>query len=106
MHRRLQGDLVRHRKSFFRYYLRVIAFAVAGPTTLCIYAMAFWGLTSNLGLNSSFPWPTGPLSNWMVWFGLGSVANLGTFLEGLLPAGWPSQVREKGTPGQLARGER
>jgi hypothetical protein len=124
MHRRPPDDPVRHRKSFLRYYVPAIALAVAGPTTLSIYAMAVWGLTSNLGLSNSFPWSTGPLSNWIVWLGLALVANLGAFLrpsdvqqkttgpwppallEELTVAEWFLEVEEERTPGQLARGER
>ena len=90
---------------------------------MSIYAMAVWGLTSNLGLSNSFPWPTGPLSNWMVWLGLALVANLGALLrpsdiqqkktasslpallEELTVANWLLEVKEERTPGQLARGE-
>jgi hypothetical protein len=86
--------------------------------------MAVWGLTSNLGLSNSFPWSTGPLSNWMVWLGLALVANLGAFLrpsdiqqkttgpwppallEELTVAEWFLEVEEERSPGQLARGER
>lgn len=95
MHRRPPDDLVRHRKFFFRYYVRVIALAVAGPTALSTYAVAVWGLTADLGFSSSFPWSTGPLSNWMVWLGFALVANLGTFLQ-------PSESLEKTTASWLA----
>jgi hypothetical protein len=125
MHRRPPDDLVRHRKSFFRYYVPAIAVAVAGPITLSIYAMAVWRLTEDLRFTNSFPWSTGPLSNWMVWLGFALVANLGALtrpserpaekrspsplpvlLEELTVAEWPLEVEEERTPGQLARGER
>ena len=44
---------------------------------MCIYAVAVWSLTANLGISKSFPWSTGPLSNWLVWLGLALVANFG-----------------------------
>src|SRR5690242_14953246 len=72
---------VQHRKPFLRYHVPVIALAVSGPTALSIYAMAVWDLASDLGFNSSFPWSTGPLSNWMVWLGLALLANLGAFIR-------------------------
>jgi hypothetical protein len=91
---------------------------------LSIYAMAVWCITSSLGLNNSFPWPTGPLSNWMVWLGLALAANLGAFLrrsdiqekttaslppvllEELTVAEWSLEAEEERTPGQLVRGKR
>jgi hypothetical protein len=79
MHQRPPAGPFRAGKSLFRYHVPAIILAVAGPTALCIYALAVWGLAANLGLNSSFPWSTGPLSNWMIWFGLALVANLGAF---------------------------
>jgi hypothetical protein len=90
---------------------------------LSTYAVAVWGLTADLGFSSSFPWSTGPLSNWMVWLGFALVANLSTFLrpsespaerncilatrfalEELTIAKWPLALEEEQTPGPVSHG--
>src|SRR5271170_360572 len=59
-----------------RYYVSLLAYLATGPTVLSLYVFAVWCLTSDLGLTSSFPWPAGPLSNWLIWLVLALVANL------------------------------
>lgn len=56
---------------FLRYYVARLAHALSSPTTFSLYVVAAWSLTADLGLTRSFPWPQGPLSNWLVWLGLG-----------------------------------
>ena len=58
------------------YYVNLTALAVTGPAALSAYVFACWALTANVGLTRAFPWSTGPLSNWMVWFGLALLLNL------------------------------
>lgn len=41
-----------------------------GPAVLSVYAFAAWSLTSEMGLTDSFPFTSGPLSNWIIWAGL------------------------------------
>jgi hypothetical protein len=41
-----------------------------GPAVLSIYAFAVWSLTSEMGWTDSFPFTSGPLSNWIIWAGL------------------------------------
>jgi|SRR3954469_10967213 hypothetical protein len=40
-----------------------------GPAVLSAYAFAAWSLTADMGWTDSFPFATGPLSNWMIWLG-------------------------------------
>jgi propanediol dehydratase large subunit len=41
-----------------------------GPAVLSVYAFAVWSLTSEMGWTDSFPFTSGPLSNWMIWAAL------------------------------------
>jgi hypothetical protein len=41
-----------------------------GPAVLSVYAFAAWSLTSEMGWTASFPFASGPLSNWIIWAGL------------------------------------
>jgi hypothetical protein len=40
------------------------------PAILSTYAFAIWCLTANLGWTNSFPYSTGPFSNWFIWSGI------------------------------------
>lgn len=40
-----------------------------GPAILSVYVFALWSLTADMGWTDSFPFATGPLSNWMIWMG-------------------------------------
>jgi hypothetical protein len=75
------------KKSFFRYYVALIVIGIAGPTVFSIYAVAAWGLTADLGLSNTFPWSTGPLSNWMIWLGLALLSNLVLLTSARQPIG-------------------
>jgi hypothetical protein len=44
--------------------------AVMGPAVLVAYVFAAWSLASNLGWTGSFPYSSGPLSNWLIWTGI------------------------------------
>lgn len=44
-----------------------------GPAILSVYAFAVWSLTSEMGWTDSFPFTSGPLSNWIIWAGLAAV---------------------------------
>jgi hypothetical protein len=50
--------------------------ALMGPAILCVYAFAFWSLAGNLGWTDSFVFPSGPLSNWLIWVGLATLVSL------------------------------
>jgi hypothetical protein len=41
-----------------------------GPAVFASYAFAAWALAANLGWTDSFVFSSGPLSNWMIWFGV------------------------------------
>jgi hypothetical protein len=41
-----------------------------GPAVFSVYAFAAWSLTSEMGWTDSFPFASGPLSNWIIWTGL------------------------------------
>jgi hypothetical protein len=56
--------------SQFLAYTRLTLSVLAGPAVFSIYVIALWSLTANLGLSASFPWSTGPLSNFVVWLAL------------------------------------
>jgi hypothetical protein len=47
-----------------------IVSVLMGPAVLSVYAFAAWSLTSEMGWTDSFPFATGPLSNWIIWTGL------------------------------------
>jgi hypothetical protein len=44
--------------------------ALMGPAVLAAYIFAAWSLASNLGWTASFPYSSGPLSNWLIWTGI------------------------------------
>lgn len=44
--------------------------ALMAPAVLSTYAFATWSLASNLGWTSSFPFSSGPFSNWLIWAGI------------------------------------
>lgn len=41
-----------------------------GPAIFSAYAFAAWSLAANLGWTDTFPYATGPLSNWLIWSGM------------------------------------
>ena len=47
-----------------------------GPAVFCAYVIAFWSLANDLGWTNTFMFASGPLSNWLVWFGLAIVLSL------------------------------
>jgi hypothetical protein len=47
-----------------------IVAVLMGPAVLSVYAFAVWSLTSEMGWTESFPFTSGPLSNWIIWAGL------------------------------------
>ena len=51
----------------FEQILELTLFVVTGPTLLCAYVVVVWALIANLSVTGSFPWSTGPLSNWIIW---------------------------------------
>ncbi|MBV9443563.1 MAG: hypothetical protein JO217_12840 [Acidobacteriaceae bacterium] len=81
MKRTAPSDLAHGTKAFFRYYIAAAMLVAAGPTALCIYALAAWGLTAHLGFSKSFPWSAGPLSNWIVWFVSALAVNMGVLIR-------------------------
>ncbi|HEX4165936.1 MAG TPA: hypothetical protein VHZ55_10730 [Bryobacteraceae bacterium] len=76
MNRTPPNNISQSRNDGLRYYMALIALGVTGPTVLCAYVFAVWGLTANIGLTNSFPWSAGPLSNWMIWLALALLLNL------------------------------
>lgn len=46
-----------------------------GPAVLSVYAFAFWSLTSEMGWTDSFPFSSGPLSNWIIWAALAAAVH-------------------------------
>ena len=55
--------------------IQVLALTFAMGGALSLYSIAFWALTNDLRLTQCFPWSDGPLSNWMIWLGLGMTLN-------------------------------
>jgi hypothetical protein len=47
-----------------------IVAALLGPAVLSVYVFAIWSLTSEMGWTNSFPFTSGPLSNWIIWSAL------------------------------------
>jgi hypothetical protein len=47
-----------------------------GPAVFSAYAFAFWSLAANLGFTDTFPYTSGPLSNWLMWLGISIVVHL------------------------------
>jgi hypothetical protein len=50
--------------------------ALMGPAVFSAYALALWSLAANLSWTQSFPFASGPLSNWLVWFGIAILLNV------------------------------
>ena len=50
--------------------------ALMGPAVFSAYALAAWSLAGNLNWTDSFPFTSGPLSNWLVWFGIAILLNI------------------------------
>ena len=50
--------------------------ALMGPAVFSAFAFAFWSLAANLGWTDTFVFQTGPLSNWLVWFGIAILVSL------------------------------
>lgn len=50
--------------------------ALMGPAVFSAYAFALWSLAANLGWTNTFVFTSGPLSNWLVWFGIAVLTNL------------------------------
>lgn len=44
--------------------------ALLAPAVLSTYAFAAWSLASNLGWTNTFPYSSGPFSNWLIWAGI------------------------------------
>ena len=56
---------------------RNTALAIASlvtPATLLAFALAFWRMSSDLGVTSAFPITTGLFSHWQVWLAIALVA--------------------------------
>lgn len=47
-----------------------------GPAVFCVYAFAVWSLAANLGWTDTFVFPSGPLSNWLIWIGIAILVSL------------------------------
>ncbi len=50
--------------------------ALMGPAVFSAYAFALWSLAANLNWTQTFPFASGPLSNWLVWFGIAILLHL------------------------------
>ena len=50
--------------------------ALMGPAVFSAYAFAAWSLAANLNWTGSFPFTSGALSNWLVWFGIAILLNV------------------------------
>jgi hypothetical protein len=50
--------------------------ALMGPAVFSAYALAIWSLAANLSWTDTFPFTSGPLSNWLIWFGIAILVNL------------------------------
>lgn len=50
--------------------------ALMGPAVFSAYALAFWSLAANLNWTGTFPFTSGPLSNWLIWFGIAILLNV------------------------------
>lgn len=50
--------------------------ALMGPAVFSAYAFALWSLAANLGWTNTFVFSAGPLSNWLVWFGIAVLTNV------------------------------
>ncbi len=50
--------------------------ALMAPAVVSVYAFAIWSLAANLGWTDTFVFPSGPLSNWLIWFGLAILVTL------------------------------
>ena len=50
--------------------------ALMGPAVFSGYAFASWSLAANLGWTDTFPFGSGPLSNWLVWIAIAIMVNV------------------------------
>jgi hypothetical protein len=50
--------------------------ALMGPAVFSAYALAVWSLAANLNWTDTFPFTSGPLSNWLIWLGIAILLNL------------------------------
>lgn len=50
--------------------------ALMAPAVFSAYAFAVWSLAANLGWTSTFPFASGPLSNWLIWAGIAIAVHL------------------------------
>jgi hypothetical protein len=50
--------------------------ALMGPAVFLAYAFAAWSLAASLNWTGTFPFGTGPLSNWLIWFGIAILLNV------------------------------
>jgi hypothetical protein len=50
--------------------------ALMGPAVFSAYALAVWSLAADLNWTNTFPFTSGPLSNWLIWFGIAILVNL------------------------------
>jgi hypothetical protein len=51
-----------------------------GPAVFSGYAFAIWSLAANLGWTDTFPYSSGPLSNWLVWTGIAILLHMATLI--------------------------
>jgi len=65
--------------------------ALMAPAVFSAYALAIWSLAANLNWTTTFPFSTGPLSNWLIWFGIAILLNIAA-----------SILRRHTRPGDLA----
>ena len=69
-------NIGKNRTYDWHYYVTLMAFVVTGPVLLSVYAFAAWCLAASIDLIHSFPWSSGPLSNWMIWLTVAVILNL------------------------------
>ncbi|MBV9405502.1 MAG: hypothetical protein JO211_09170 [Acidobacteriaceae bacterium] len=50
--------------------------ALMGPAVFSAYAFAAWSLANNLGWTDTFVFPSGPLSNWLIWLAIAVLVTL------------------------------
>ncbi|HEX4770171.1 MAG TPA: hypothetical protein VH351_05030 [Bryobacteraceae bacterium] len=46
------------------------------PAVFAAYTFAAWSLAANLGWTNTFPYGSGPLSNWLIWAGFAIAVHL------------------------------
>lgn len=88
-----QAIQVRHKEDVgeYRAYKGLAGVLLTGPILFSAYVFAAWALTASIGVTNSFPWSTGPLSNWMIW--LASALFLSWFLRFIRGETNPAIVR-------------